>query len=355
MSKHHLIVTIFLLALISIMCLVFGVSYSYILSGSTTGEVQSVNTGNLNANITYDSIQNKLSASSDDLNNYSTVTIEKDSNYSVYYELDLKYASTINSNEINSILPLENIEVSLYEINNGKIDDNPIIGPVRITDLPIVKYNDNILSAEYQLYIGKFSAGKDNKKYALKFNLTSDISSEENNKRIDLDLVVNQEPYRSKNIYNLYFNYTEDMSIILNGQQAVLEDGYYKLTNIPEGIYTLQVKKDNSIYETTLSIKGANDFIIQEYPIVSEYNSIQECAYKNKTTVYQIMKLNPSVANSNLMINNALESIPTSYEITAKQSLDIQDLKELTIKLNDNNVIITNDVSSQDANIGKEV
>lgn len=337
------VLVVFSMALVSILCLLLGASYSYILSNGSAANTETINTGNLSANITISNINyGNMKASSDQdgiaSGNYATINIEKNNQYSVYYQLNLEYTSSYTSNNLANYLPLENVEVALFKITGNSVDtDNPVMGPIRVADLPVVKCDgsgvESVVKAQYQLYVGKFETGSQSAKYALKAWVADDTDDVFNGKTVSLDVTINQEPYRSKNIYNLTFTGADGAELYLNGQKATSG----KFTNIVEGTYTLIAKKDNKTYETTLTIKTGDSVKLDtRSPGEQVVNSaVQKLAYDNKTTVYQIIKKNPAIQNSNNLTQYKLYNMPTSYELSVKPSLDVQDISGINITLND--------------------
>lgn len=350
---NFVVVAVISLALISLMCLFLGTSYSYIISDGSAANTETIHTGNLDINITYNKVEYGnmgVGFNGDPPQNYATVTLNKteDSQYTIYYTLNLMYTATLQDKQIGDYLPLENVFVALYSMDGGTLSESPIMGPIRVADLPITKYkgtdNDvnDILTTQYQLYVSYLNAGASGAQYALKAWLDPNTDAEFDGKLVDLDLLVVEEPYHSKNVYDITFTGSENYEVTLNGQKATAEGGNYTLKNIVEGTYTLEVKNADNIYETTLTItsdSNASSVSIAQIPTQVDPGNknvvLQQLAYTNKTTVYQIMKRNASIQNSNIVTQYTLYNLPTAYNITAKQSLDVQSIGNFAITLNE--------------------
>ncbi len=349
------------MALISIACLIFGVSYSYILSGGISNN-QTITTGNLNANITLNGINyDNMTVTNDtdalSQNNTATISIKKENDYSVYFQIRLKYDK--NSNQAKNLnqenlMPLENVKVALYDSKEAGKSTTPIVGPIAIADLPIANLTgEDPLSAEYELYSGKFENSKSEYKYYLKAWIDENTDPDFDGKIVSLDASVIQEPWLSKNIYNInakVLNGSDDPAssnqpvsnakIYLNGRLINANgdsNGTYNLTNIVEGRYSMRVEVNNESYETAFELLGGEEKKVQENASksINKNTMIQKTAYENKTTVYQIMKHNRSLQNSNVSAPYDFE-VPTSYTITGLQSLGVQEFGEIYIKLGTN-------------------
>ncbi len=367
-KTNSTILIILLIVLISIASLTISTSYSYILSnGSATNNTETIKTGNLSTviNVTNINYTNMTTYSENDAQlvsntNQATIEIQKKSDYSLYYQLLLK-DTTSNSSNVTTLLPLENVLVALYKVSGTS--NTLVMGPIRVGDLPIVNDTgsdaaNQTKNAEYQLYVGKFETSTGSNKFALKAWLAEDTDPEFNSKKVGLDLVVKQEPYHSKNVYTLTGSATGATEVVLNGQKATVQNGRYTLSNIVEGIYTLQVKNNNTTYETVLTILpgsnstislAANPKVDMSGNVVSANTSIQKLAYDNKTTVYQIMKVNSSLQNSNLPTPYQLWNLPTSYTLNVKPSLDVQTISNVNISISNGNITLSYSAASSDA------
>lgn len=350
------ILLVFSMALVSMMCLFFSVSYSYVTESGSSSKTQSIKTGNLSANIVYenaDYLEMEPLSDADGLSQatYGTISVSKNNQYSVYYQLNLKYSSPLPSGKTSGdLIPLENVKVALYKIENNVIGATPVVGPVRIGDLPIAKYDDNILNTEYKLYVNKFSAGNDSSKYAIKVWLDEDIDETFDDKLLYLDAAIIQEPLMSKNYYNLtgkvLLNGTPitGAEVMINGnteKSTSNASGIYTLSSVVEGKYKLVVKYNNITYEKVLTITGSDTkkVVKNSGKEIAAGITVQKAAYENNTTPYRIMLANKAIENSNETTKYPY-NVPDYYEIFGLQSLGVQELGNININITGNDINI---------------
>lgn len=341
------VIIVLLMALTSFMCLSLSVSYSYVLGAKSGGNTQRIQTGNLDAAIAYNPVSLDLTIMSDEeglsQEKYSTITIDKNNQYSVFYNIALGYNLGTTGREVSELLPLECIKVALFEIVDGSLSSSPIVGPIVVGDLPVLENNDNILSNTYSLAVGTFQTGVDSSKYALKVWLDNSIDDKYDGRVMYLGVKIKQEPLISKNIYTISGSVTLDGTPVTgatislqNGlKKSVTSAGAYTLSEVIEGTYNLSVTLSSGItYETTFNISSGTSIGVSEVESSSGSSGsyIQNAAYSSYTTPYKIIKYNNLKTDSNT-ITNVNYSMPKSYLITGKELIGVQPLNNININL----------------------
>lgn len=338
------VLLVILMALVSMMCLFFSAAYSYVIKNKTSSK-QTITTGNLEATITYNALTN---VTMEPMNNesglgqteYSTVTIEKNNAYSVFYELNIGYNNLLPSGKTSDdLLPLEHVNVALFPMTNGIVGNEPVMGPVHITDLPVSNYDGNIINTKYKLFVSNFSSGEDSHAYALKFWLDENLSDTYDGKIVNLGTQIVQEPLLSKAIYNLKGKVTFDGTNVTNALVSLhgglksynSTDGNFSLDDVVEGVYTLEVAYGDNVYETTIDLKSGDSIKVTEASILDSYQNIQEAAYLNKTTVTKILQkssLTDSLASSNKDL-----VIPKHYTVQGTSAINKTEINNIVINL----------------------
>lgn len=348
------IIIVLLMALVSFMCLSLSVSYSYVFGARSSQNTQVIQTGNLNADIAYTPLSLELTPMTDDQglkqDKYSTISISKDNQYSIFYNISLGYNldSTVGRS-LDELLPLEYIKVALFKVSSGTVSSTPVVGPISIGDLPLSESNENILLDAYSLMTGTFSIGSDTSKYALKAWLDNEVSDDYNGRVIYLGIKVKQEPLISKNIYNIAGKVTLDGAVVNgatlsfhNGQQNInISSGNYELLEIIEGTYNLSVTLSTGrVYETNITISPGSSVSVS--PITSSVGSsgsyIQSYAYLGKTTPLKIIKYNNLKTDSN-EVATVNYNIPPSYLITGNELIGVQSISGINIALTSSGAI----------------
>lgn len=344
-KENSPVILVLVMALISFMCLSLSVSYSYVLGTKSPDNKQVIETGNLDANITYTPITLDLDSMVDSkgLNQviYSNVKIAKNNLYSVYYDISIGYnLDGAEGRTLDDFIPLEYVKVALFPAKGDFATSTPLIGPVTIADLPLSESHDNVLNDYYSLAMGTLAPGIDSTNYALKIWLDSDTGEEFNNRLINLNLKVKQEPLMSKNIYNIRGLVKLDGTIV-EGAEISLQNGLkktsttntsysnYELKEITEGNYILKVTlSSGEIYETTFNVTSGNISGSSVKKTTTSPNDltdtyIQKAAYKYHTTPLRIIKFNNLTTNSNEKTSEKF-NIPDSYIITGENALGSQ-------------------------------
>lgn len=349
MNKENtspLIVTI--LAVISLACISVGVSYSYLSKISTSNVTANIQTGNLNATLSYTQItdgQIVPLSDSDGVNqtSYAKVSISKNNQYTVFYTINISYSvDSLSSYGITTddLLPLEFVRVALFD----SIDSNtPLVGPISITELPLQSVDTtNHYKDVYTLSFGNFIAGSTTKDYYIKAWLDPITPEINEGKSILLDVNITQNPLVSTSIYNLSGNVTVDgesvTGAVVSLQNGVINSttssGAFTLTNVPIGTYNLSVNYNNNKYETTINVSsGSSASVSARSSATCESGSyLQNCAFTYFTTVDKIVKMNSITSGSNTQLTSSY-ILPTSYLITGEESISVLDISNINIEV----------------------
>lgn len=343
-NTSPLIVTI--LAVISLACISVGVSYSYLSKISSSNVTANIQTGNLNATLSYVQITDGALvplSDSDGVNQttYAKVSISKNNQYTVFYTINISYSvDSLSSYGITTddLLPLEYVRVALFD----SIDSNiPLVGPIAITELPLQSVDTiNHYKDIYTLAFGNFIAGSDTKDYYIKAWLDPITPEINEGRSILLDVNITQNPLVSTSIYNLSGNVTVDGTAVTgavvslqNGLvNSTTSNGAFNLTNVPIGTYNLSVNYNNNKYETTVNISsGSSENVSARSSATCEAGSyLQNCAFTYFTTVDKIVKMNSITSGSNTQLASSY-NLPTSYLITGTESISVLDISGINI------------------------
>lgn len=350
--NNGMLIMVIILTLISLMCLSFGVSYSFVTRSRLNKDTVVIDTGNLTSTVSYEPIKNlELMAMSDEEalqnNDYGIFTITKDNVYSVFYYITIGYTESSEK-----LLPLENVKVALYEVIDGfNISDKPVAGPAVVADLPV--YEGTLpYDAMYTLTFGKFESGNHSKTYALKAWIADDTSDTYDNYDINIGVKVEQVTIRSKSFYNLNGEVYNESGNVIDNAKILLQkgtitkdivDSKYSLENVPTGTWILDIIYNDSVYTTTLNIDSGEEVKLQE---INNKNGnsgdyLQKVAYTYYTTPYQIIKFNNFEKSSNEIVNKDF-NIPISYKLTGIDTLDTTNIDNLNFTLNyDKSIVVS--------------
>ena len=355
--NSKMIVIAIILALISFMCLNLYFSYSYVFRSKSSANVVSISTsGNLEATITYNSTSNLNLVSMLDSqglaqNTYSEITISKNNVYSVFYNLNIGYAaeSLPAGKTTSDLIPLEYIKVALYTMNGNTLSENPIVGPVRIADLPLSSANNlTPFTALYTLGFGTFETNSQSAKYALKTWIDIDTPDMYENYVVYLGMSVDQEVLKNKSRYGIGGVVKDGENSPVSGAIVSLQNGMikattnasggYTLSAVPAGTWNLSVDYNDSTYATTIHIDHGSAVSLRQIGpnngSANEY--LQASAYTYYTTPYKIIKSTSRLSSSNNQANKEY-TIPKSYELIGYDDSDILNITDLQIQLDTNN------------------
>ncbi len=243
--------------------LLYKISYSYFISKRITETKETIVTGDLTSTLTITGLNlGDMEPMSDTdgmaQTNYATITINKNNIYKVFYKILIGYdIDDVVDHE--TLLPMEYIHAAIYPINAGVVADNPLAGPLEITDLTVEEIEPtNVYTAKYFLAFDTLEEETQNqtKSYALKVWLKEGTPESYDSKVVNLDIGLKQETLISKSKYNIkgkiYTFFSEPspnsvLTILQNNNITTTSDssGLYTLANVPEGTYTLKVYDPN--------------------------------------------------------------------------------------------------------------
>ena len=345
------------MALISFMCLSLSVSYSYVLRSRVSGNALVITTGNLTSTVTYTSKDLFLISQSDDdglaQDEYGIINIAKNNVYSVFYTMNIGYAvdELPSDKTAADLLPMEYIRVALYEISGGSLSENPIVGPIKLTDLTVSSVNaDSVYRDTFLLNYGTFNSGNQTKTFGLKVWLDENTPISYDEYLIYLGISVNQETLVSKSIYNLSGKVLNSSGSAISGAtvkfhngkvtSTTAADGTYSLNNVPTGTYNISVLYNGVEYKTTMHVKYGQSVALQSTGGATGAAStyLQSSAYTYYTSPGLIMSANNLSTTSN-QLTTSTYTIPNAYVLTGLESLSILSINNLNLTLNNDNTL----------------
>ena len=354
-KKIVIIVTI--LALISFVSLTLVFSYSYVLRSKSSANVYNITTGNLSATLTYNATTNLTLEVLNETaglaqNNYGEISISKNDAYSIFYTINIGYV-TDNLPEgktVDNFLPLEYVKVALFTMNGNEVSETPLVGPVRVADLPLFSVDSQSpYTATYILGFGTFAEYSQSAKYALKARVDADIADFDNI-IVHLGASVNLEPLLSKSRYNVsgivIDNFNEPVAgAVVSLQNGMIKtttnaSGAYTLSNVPSGTWNLSVTDDVRTYETTIHVDYGSE--VELIPIGPNNGSagsyLQASAYTYYTTPYKILKNNDLGLTTNSKAD-ARYTVPVAYKLIGEDSFNVLNISNLQLKLDSSKVL----------------
>lgn len=353
MNRQRSIILVAIMAIVSLVSITIGISYSYLSRLSIGGTSQNIQTGNLSATVTYTPLASTALESlsdSDGINqtSYATISIAKDNQYSVLYSIVLSYSLDSIPGELlpieYGVVPFENVRVALFDTSNLT---TPIAGPVSIGDLPIYSYSSQF-DFSHLLYFKNVPSGSSNTTYAIKMWLDENISPEFDNMHTLVDVNVLEESYVGKSVYNISGTVSVPGSNDGSGAIVSLQNGAitttstaggaYTLTGVPEGTYNLSILYDGKEYKTNVHIQSGSSVSVSSgnpAGMPCEDDPYPSCADTFFTTPYRIMKFNgfTSTANSNSFIApDTAYNVPSSFVITGAESLSVLNISGVILE-----------------------
>lgn len=250
------IFTVLVIGLVSLSALLYNASYSYFASKKITQTKETITTGNLTSTLTITGLNlGSMEPMSDTdgmaQTQYSTITINKNNIYKVFYKILIGYDYE-NIADLTTLLPLEYIHVALYPMSGGNPLSTPLAGPVEITDLTVEEIGaSNVYSAKYFLAFDTFEGTTNNqtKSYALKVWLAEGTPVKYQNKIVNIDITIKQETLVTKSKFNLngmVHGSSGNDNIVL----TLLQNNNVTATSSSNGSFTL-----SGVYEGTYAIK----------------------------------------------------------------------------------------------------
>ena len=353
---NSILLIVFIMALVSFLCLSLSVSYSFIVSSAASSNTQTITTGNIESSVSHSSANLAIERLSDEKgltqDAYGIMEISKNNNYSVFYNISLSYSllDIPSTSSQEDLLPPEYIKVALFEINNDVVEQSPVMGPVLMADLPVTNANiNNAYDTSYLLSFGTFAVGSDSSKYALKVWIDESADPIYNDSLIILSMNVTTEPLISKSLYNIAGQIYNGSSTlygatieIQNGSIKVTSgvNGTFNLTNVPEGTYNFKVTYNSDVYETNIHVKNGNTVNVQKIGETEVLSGtyLQHSAYTYYSTPYKIIKRN-NIVTPSVVASSASYIVPASYVITGEQSISVLDIPNLKIDISSANLI----------------
>lgn len=352
-SKKRMIFTVILMAFFSFSCLTVSISYAFLSRIKVSNNTQVITTGNLNSTISYEPSNTVILGTMSDsqgLNqtDMAVVSITKDNIYSVFYTVDISYSvdSIPVTKTVSDLIPLEYVRVALF----NDASNDPIAGPVSITDLPLKSVDENSLyNDKYTLSYGMLNSGVDYETFRLKAWLDPAISSEFDSYVIYLELHVDQEPLLSRSLYNISGVVSSGgnpvngaLVSIQNGATTAItaSNGTYTLSNVPTGTYTLTVTNGDNKYETTINIRYDQTISLSTIgPNTGSANTyLQNSAFTYYTTPGRILRNNSLTINTNQQ-SNSIYAIPASYVLTGLESISVLAISNLNMALSNTDTL----------------
>ena len=357
-----LALSVILMTLLSFACLTFNVAYSWVNSNKVTnsGASKTITTGNLNTTVTYTSTSlGDMEIMSDDegiaQEAYSKISITKNNVYSVYYTIHLGYNySSVGTSEYSTLLPLEYVKVALFKMSGTTVSSTPIAGPVSIAELPLFTvtstsqpYQDTYVFATD---IFDNASNSQSATYALKAWLDGATPDSYDGYYVYLKAGVRYETLISKSIYNISgtvkANGTASSGAVVSLVQNTAKTststsaGAYTLSNVPEGIYTLNVKIGGVNYRKTVQIVGdvtTTGGTVTNSTACSSCTSgtyLQNTAYTYNLSPKEIMNKNPSVVTNSNSSASVSYTLPTSYKIHGLDTISVTNLTGIILNVN---------------------
>lgn len=346
--NDKMFVTVMSIFIASFIFLTFGFSYAFLTRSSGVNNIVSIQTGSITSNVTYD-ITNTTNVKLSQMNdteglaqtNYAQINITKNSNYNEVYFLNMEYYTSPGS--FAHLIPLENIKVALFEINNGIVGANPIVGPTRINDLPIYYFDsNNIFDTTYNVSFGILN-NSNTKSYALKIWLDENTPTSFDEYYLTLGARVIQETIVSHSTYNLSGVLRVDGTPVTGANVKIQNNlvtssttnGSFTLNNIPSGTYNLMIDYNNLSYETNVHIQSGSSANISSTNTTGTAGSyLQASAYNYYTTPYKIMKHNSNLTTTSNEATNDSYVTPTAFIITGIESANIENISGINIDIN---------------------
>jgi len=359
-NNKHMPIIVLMATLISFMCLSLGVSYSYVMRSKVSATAMIITTGDLTSTIEYDAKNFMLSSMADESGlfqeDYGVITISKDNVYTVFYTLNIGYAvdSLSSGQSVGNFLPMEHIKVALFEMNGNVPKSEPVVGPVLLSDLVVSKVNgDSNFRNNYLLSFGSFSPGEDSVKYAIKVWIDDKTPDSYDESLVYLGISVDQETMVSKTFYNLNGQVldasgsaiTGDYQVSINNGNILYSGngGIFNLPSVPNGTYPISVKYNDTVYKSTIHIRNSDTTVVSNTSgSTGNANTyIQTAAHTWYTTAGAILRANNLSTTSNQLATSTY-TIPTSYIISAPESLSVINIDNLKIRLtNDGSLSIS--------------
>lgn len=363
MKKDKIIaLSVMLMTFISFSCLTFNVAYSWVNTNKVTnsGAAKTITTGNLNTTVTYTSASlGDMEIMSDEeglaQDVYSQIDITKNNVYSVYYTIHMGYNySSVTSSEYSTLLPLEYVKVALFKIDGTTVSSTPIAGPVALAELPMhsvsatnAPYQDNYIFA-YDIFDN--SSNSQSASYALKAWLDGGTPDSYDGFYIYLKAGVRYETLISKSIYNISGTVNANgtassgavVSLVQNTakKSTASSAGAYTLSNVPEGIYTLNVNIGGVDYKKTIQVIGdvtTSGGTVTSASACSTCTTgtyLQDTAYTYNLSPKEIINKNSSIFSSTNAAASGSYTLPTSYKIHGLDTISVTNLTGIIINVN---------------------
>ncbi|MBQ6841525.1 MAG: carboxypeptidase regulatory-like domain-containing protein [Bacilli bacterium] len=352
-NNRYAPILVVILALISFLCLSFGVSYSYVTRSRVNANAVVVTTSDLTSSATISSASFTLTSMTDEDglaqgSEYAAkISFSKNNVYSVFYRINVGYstASIPTGYSTSDLIPLEYIRVALYTMSGDVISSEPIVGPVSIADLPL-SYVDssNIFNSTYFLDYGTFATGSASAKYALKLWIDIDTPEKYDDKIVYIGVTTTSETKVSKSFFNISGTVVDSSGTAVSGAKVSFHNnkitsttastGAYTLNNVPSGTYTISVTYNGVEYKTPVYIQGGAANAVLKLGDVSAAAGtyLPSVALTNYSTPGFILD-NTSLTTTSVQAAGAAYTVPGSYKITGIDSLTTQSLN-LKLTLN---------------------
>lgn len=323
-NRIYLFVTVFVIVVV--VGLTASFSYAYVIKARSFNNNIQIATGDFGSNLTFTSVNYNLTSLSDSdgmsQSNYGIIEINGTNNdYSTYYEIGLGYdtdAILSQGATATDLIPLEYVRIAIYAINGSTVSSSPVVGPVAITELPLLSIDtDNYLNDMYRVHWDYEDAGA-SRKFAIKFWLDQHTPVENNGKHIYLGSTVKQQAKREVNFYNLFFNDLNLNGSAYNGSgffdgRPCSFVGLWTSPYLPEGVHTITVLNNGNrvtrsfVIEHVLSSSDIGISVISPTSAsITSAGSPQSIAYTYGTTINQILDGN----NYNSLSSSGTATIP---------------------------------------------
>ena len=336
-----------LLTIISLVCLTLSISYSFIVGINARKNVIRISSGANSMSDTSEQITDLTFTKMTDSaglsqSSYHSFTISKNNSYSIYYEVSIGY----NSYQYG-VVPIEYAKIALYTVDsNNNLSSAPIVGPVKISELPISLENE--LTSRYRLTFGTFESGNKSQKYALKVWLDNNMTGTFS-KGLNLKLYYSQRDILSTGLHNISGTVVNSSGSAISGATVSFQNGMkttttasngsYTLTGIPYGDWNISVTTGGTTYTQVLSLKSGSAYSVNcQDDVAVSGGYVFAGAYQYASTPSTIVGYSQN--SLTLTVNYAYDYyIPRSCKIITPDSVNTISVTPLNMKLDSKGIL----------------
>ena len=348
-----------------------GVSYSAFFTVKSNTSNQTVTTGNLQVTYTgsylsSSSMNNeKLLPVSDteglNQNNARVINVQNtgslDSEYVLTIGYDMTAFNALSDKDTAKLTPIEFIKFAVYEVDTSTSNNTTLVaGPLSIADLPIYTYDENNYQNNRYLILKNTLKGTESteggttKSYQIKVWLADTTTPAASQTYFYVNSEVEATVEGAKQNYTLNGSLLGADGTALNGATINIQNGSFKsstdalgtfkLINLPEGTYNVEISANSSLYKGNITIQKKDNYSItktEDNFTPDAGKKLFEYANIYKTTVKSIMDLNNirETSDTDLIVQSYI--LGSSYIINCNSS----SISNLKITLDDNNKTFT--------------